>query len=238
MGGTTAPVTGSGSWPAWMASVSKRWVMPRRLRARDAVTCTTMTFGDRAAGVPKLSAAPTPAPSPRFWAKLPVAVGNLVQLGGIVVGVLLILSAGASRGIAALSVLLAVLGIVAVYLCSHAIAHWAVGRLVGLRFAYIGVRGTDHPEAYPAGMREVMAATPMFTTVSTKRSRAAASPTAMAAYFAAGETSTTICTALAGLLAFLVGVPGGVVILIISIIWVLIAVATTFAPKGDYYKAR
>jgi len=178
-------------------------------------------------------------PSPRFWARLPVAVGNLVQVAGIVGGVLLILLAGAIRHMTALSVILAVLGILAVYLCSHAIAHWLVGRLVGLRFAYVGVRGTDHPEAYPPVLQQVMAATPMFTTVSTKRSRASASPRALAAYFAAGETSTTICTALAGLLAFLVGVPGGVVILLVTVVWVLVAVATTtFTPKGDYYKAR
>jgi hypothetical protein len=178
-------------------------------------------------------------PSPRFWAKLPVVAGNLVQLAGMVVGVLLIIGAGATRSIAALSVLLAVLGILAVYLCCHAIAHWLVGRLVGLRFAYIGVRGTDHPEAYPPVMRQVMAATPMFTTVSTKRSRAAAGRRAMAAYFAAGETSTTICTVLAALLAFLLGVPGGGVILAIAVVWVVLAVATTtFTPKGDYYKAR
>jgi hypothetical protein len=168
-----------------------------------------------------------------------VVAGNLVQLSGMVAGVLLILAAGATRGIAALSVLLAVLGILAVYLCCHAIAHWLVGRLVGLRFAYIGVRGTDHPEAYPPVMRQVMAATPMFTTVSTKRSRAAVGRRAMAAYFAAGETSTTICTVLAALLAFLLGVPGGGVILALAVVWVVIAIAsTTFTPKGDYYKAR
>ncbi|TMC11373.1 MAG: hypothetical protein E6J41_06230 [Chloroflexi bacterium] len=178
-------------------------------------------------------------PSPRFWAKLPVATGNLVQLAGMVAGVLLILAAGATHAVAALSVLLAVLGILAVYLCCHAIAHWLVGRLVGLRFAYIGVRGTDHPEAYPPGLRQVMAATPMFTTVSTRKSRAGTSREALAAYYAAGETSTTICTVLAALLAFLVGVPGGGIILIVSVIWVLLAVATTtFTPKGDYYKAR
>lgn len=178
-------------------------------------------------------------PSPRFWARLPVAAGNLLQLAGILLGVLLIVAAGAVRSTAALSVLLAVVGILAVYLCSHAIAHWLVGRLVGLRFAFIGVRGTDHPEAYPPVLREVMAATPMFTTVSTRRSRQGASRMALAAYYAAGETSTTICTALAALLAFLVGVPGGGVILAIAIVWVLLAVATTtFTPKGDYYKAR
>ena len=79
-------------------------------------------------------------PRPRFWAKLPVAAGNLVQLAGVVVGVLLIVAAGATRGTAALSVFLAVIGILAVYLCCHAIAHWLVGRLVGLRFAYVGCR--------------------------------------------------------------------------------------------------
>jgi hypothetical protein len=192
-----------------------------------------MTTGEGAQG-----AAAVP-PSPRFWAKLPVVTGNLVQLAGMVVGVLLILAAGATRSVAALSVLLAVLGILAVYLCCHAIAHWLVGRLVGLRFAYIGVRGTDHPEAYPPGMRQVMAATPMFTTVSTKRSRAAVGRRALAAYYAAGETSTTICTVLAALLAFLLGVPGGGVILAVAVVWVVLAVAsTTFTPKGDYYKAR
>jgi len=178
-------------------------------------------------------------PRPPFWVRLPVAAGNLVQLAGIVVGVLLIVAAGATRGTAALSVLLAVLGILAVYLCSHAIAHWLVGRLVGLRFAYVGVRGTDHPEAYPPGFRQIMAATPMFTTVSTKVSRAAAGRRAMAAYFAAGETSTLICTVLAALLAFLLGVPGGGVILIIAVVMVPYGVVTTaIAPRGDYSKAR
>jgi len=168
-----------------------------------------------------------------------VPAGNLVQLAGMVAGVLLIVVGGATRSVAALSVLLAALGILAVYLCCHAIAHWLVGRLVGLRFAYIGVRGTDHPEAYPPGLRQVMAATPMFSTVSTRQSREAVGRSALAAYFAAGETSTTICTVLAALLALLVGVPGGGTILAIAVVWVLLAVVTTtFTPKGDYYKAR
>jgi hypothetical protein len=177
-------------------------------------------------------------PRPVFWAKLPVVTGNLVQVAGIVVGVLLIVLAGATRSTVVPSVLLAVLGILVVYLCSHAIAHWLVGRLVGLRFAFVGVRGTDHPEAYPPVLRQIMAATPMFTTVSTRRSRAAAGRRALAAYYAAGETSTTISTVLAALLAFLVGVPAGGVIVIVAVIWVLVAVATTtLFPKGDYYKA-
>lgn len=167
-----------------------------------------------------------------------MAAGNLLQLAGVVAGVLLIVLAGAIRGLGALSTIVAVAGVVVVYLCSHAIAHWLAGRIVGLRFAYVGVRGTDHPEAYPPGLRQVMAATPMFTTVSTRRSRESVGPRALAAYYAAGETSTTVCTALAAVLAYLLDVPGSGVLLVVVVIWVLLAVVTTaITPKGDYYKA-
>src|SRR3569833_4038655 len=52
MGGTTAPVTGSGSCPAWMARVSKPWVMPSRLSGgtvRDVSGCLfcAIVAGDR-----------------------------------------------------------------------------------------------------------------------------------------------------------------------------------------------
>ncbi len=178
-------------------------------------------------------------PRPRFWTKLPVLAGNLLQLAGMAAGVLLIVLAGAFRSTAAISVLLAVLGILLVYLCCHALAHWLVGRLVGLRFAYVGLRGTDHPEAYPPVLRQIMAATPMFTTVSTRQSRASVGRRALAAYYGAGETSTTICTVLAAVLALLLGVPGSAVILVIALVWVLLAVVSTAVfPKGDYYKAR
>ena len=187
-------------------------------------------------GDPESGGAP---PRPPFWARLPVLAGNLVQLVGMAAGVLLIVLAGALRATGPPSTILAVLGILLVYLCCHAIAHWLVGRLVGLRFAYVGLRGTDHPEAYPPVLRQIMAATPMFTTVSTKRSRAAVRRRALVAYYAAGETATTICTVLAALLALLLRVPGGGVILIVAVVWVVFAVAsTTFTPKGDYYKAR
>ena len=126
-----------------------------------------------------------------------------------------------------------------IYLCSHAVARWLVGRLVGLRFAYVGLRGTDHPEAYPPGMRQLLAATPMFTTVSTRRSRASAGRWALATYYAAGETSTLVCMVLAAVLALLVGIPGSLLVLVIVVLWMLFAVvAAALPPKGDYAKAR
>src|SRR5262249_8718778 len=115
-------------------------------------------------------AAATLAPYPRFWVKLPVLAGNLLQLAGGVAGGLLIVVAATIRGTGVWSTLVLAMGLIVIYLCCHAVAHWLVGRLVGLRFAYVGLRGTDHPEAYPPGMRQLLAATPMFTTVSTRRS--------------------------------------------------------------------
>jgi len=175
----------------------------------------------------------------RFWVKLPVAVGNLVQLAGLDVGALIIALAAAIRSSGWPAVILLVVGVLVVYLCCHAVAHWLVGRAVGLRFAYVGVRGTDHPEAYPPGLRQVMAATPMFTAVSTKKSRASASRGALAAYYAAGETSTTVCTLLAAGAGLVAGIPGSLVLFIIAVVWVLIATVTTaIFPRGDYFKAR
>src|SRR5215469_1207048 len=129
---------------------------------------------------------------PPFWAKLPVLAGNAIQLGGIVAGVLLIFLAARISGAAAASAALAVLGVVLVAFSSHSIGHWLVGRLVGLRFAYVGVRGTDHPEAYPPVVRQLFSLVPMFTMVSTRRSREAAGRWALAAYYAAGQTTACV----------------------------------------------
>src|SRR5262252_1737154 len=102
-----------------MASVSKRWVMPPRLLAGDRLQPGTRpgaarpprrrrraaARGRRRAAMTSRDGAPVDAgsrPSPRFWARLPVAVGNVVQVAGIVGGVLLILLAGAIRHMTAL----------------------------------------------------------------------------------------------------------------------------------------
>lgn len=176
---------------------------------------------------------------PPFWAKLPVPVGNLLQLSGIVLGLLLVVIAAGIKSAGAASAAVAVLGIVLTAFSSHAIGHWLVGRIAGLRFAFIGIRGTDHPETYPPVVRQVMSAMPMFTTVSTKRSRQAAGRRALAAYFAAGQTTAIIGWVGSATLARLLGVPGSQVILVIMIAWAVgTALIATLTPKGDYAKAR
>jgi hypothetical protein len=176
---------------------------------------------------------------PRFWAKLPVLAGNLIQLSGIVLGLLLVVIAADIKSAKSASAALAVAGIVLTAFSSHAIGHWLVGRVAGLRFAFIGIRGTDHPETYPPIVRQVMSAVPMFTTVSTKRSRQAAGRRALAAYFAAGQTTAIIGWIGSAVLAGALGIPGSRVILIIMVAWAAgTALIAWFTPKGDYAKAR
>jgi hypothetical protein len=178
-------------------------------------------------------------PRPPFRAKLPVVAGNLLQLSGIAAGVLLVVAAASIRSVPAAAAALAVLGIVVTAFCSHAIGHWLAGRLAGLRFAYIGIRGTDHPETYPPVVRQVLSAVPMFTTVSTRRSREAAGRWALAAYFAAGQTTAIVGWVGSAVLARALNIPGSTVILSIMIAWAAgTALIASLTPKGDYAKAR
>jgi hypothetical protein len=177
-------------------------------------------------------------PRPPFWAKLPVLAGNLIQVGGVLAGVLLIVLAAGIRSAAA-SVAFAVLGIVLVAFCSHAIGHWLAGSLVGLRFAYVGVRGTDHPETYPPVVRQIYSVVPMFTMVSTRRSREAAGRWALAAYYAAGQTTASIGWVLSAVLARVLNVPGSRLILLVMLAWAAVTIlVAAFTAKGDYAKAR
>jgi hypothetical protein len=179
------------------------------------------------------------SPRPPFWAKLPVPAGNILQIGGIAAGVLFVFLAAGIKNTPALSAIVTVLGIVVTAFCSHAIGHWLAGRLAGLRFAYIGVRGTDHPETYPPVVRQILSAVPMFTTVSTRRSRDAAGRWALAAYYAAGQTTAIIGWLGSAVLARVLDIPGSQIILGIMIAWAAgTALIATLTPKGDYAKAR
>ena len=100
---------------------------------------------------PQTTAESSRPPLPRLWARFSVPTGSAIQLAGIAAGGALLIAA-AHAGKAAAIMLMAA-GFLAVYLCSHAIAHVAVGRAVGIRFRAYGVRGTDHPEMYPGSAR-------------------------------------------------------------------------------------
>jgi len=179
-------------------------------------------------------------PRPPFWVRMSVRQGNVWQLAGIGLGCLLLGIAPQLSGQGGLQVALMLLGWLAMYICSHAIAHYAVGRIVGIRFVGYGLRGSDHPYDYPAipGLRATMARFPTFTAITDKESMKAARPLAKALMFAAGETSTTLTSLLAAVWAWGQGLPGGGLFFVVMLVFsAAVTWVTTVTPRGDYAKA-
>lgn len=178
-------------------------------------------------------------PRPPFWIRLSNTSGNLLQFAGVAVGSGVAYAAAQPDLAGILRVALLVVGWLMVYLCCHSLAHWLVGRLVGIRFVGYGVRGTDHPEELGAILRVVLTWLPMFTAITDRDSMEKASPLAKALMFAAGETSTIVSVLLTGLYAWRSHIPGGLAWLIIPILMSIDAViSTSRMPRGDYAKAR
>lgn len=159
------------------------------------------------------------------------------RLAAPIGGVLLYLAANVQSA-SGVRVALMLLGFVMIYDCCHAIAHWAVGRFAGIRFRGYGLRGSDHPKTYPPRVRQIMAAMPFFTAMTEKSSIRSASSLSKALMFAAGETSTTVFSILAGLYTWQSGIPGGFTLFVVMVVWSLAATATTaIIPRGDYARA-
>lgn len=177
-------------------------------------------------------------PLPKLWFRLSETGGNAVQLAGLVLGAMLLYLAAHLAIADAVRIVLMLLGWLVIYICCHAIAHWVVGRLVGIRFRGYGVRGTDHPENYPLGLRQLMSVIPFFSALTEKPSMQQASAVAKALMFSAGETSTNICSLLAAGYAWFSGIPGGSTLFIVTVFWNLgSTITTTIIPRGDYAKA-
>lgn len=182
--------------------------------------------------------APAAAPMPRLWAKFSVRAGTLIQAAGIAAGAAVLGTAARLHAAGGFRLALLAIGWLAIYLSSHAIAHVAVGRAAGIRFRAYGVRGTDHPENYPPGVRQLMSILPMWSALTDKASMRQAGRWARAAMFAAGETSTTVVSIAAAAYAARTHIPGGHALLAGSIVWAIAATITTaIVPKGDYAKA-
>ena len=179
------------------------------------------------------------APRPPLWARMSVVTGNMVQLAGLVLGAALLYLAAHSAVASGVRIALMILGWFAIYVCCHASAHWAVGRLVGIRFRGYGLRGTDHPEDYPPLVRQLMSVLPFFTALTEKESMQHARPWAKALMFAAGETSTALWSTGVGWYAWQSGIPGGQWLFTIMVVFnVVSTVVTAIVPRGDYTKAR
>ncbi len=175
---------------------------------------------------------------PPFWLHLSITGGNLVQLGGILLGSSTLYAAAHLELAGILRVCLTILGWLVVYLCCHSLFHWLVGWLVGIRFRAYGVRGTDHPQDLSPIMRSLLTRVPMFTAITRKESMRKATPAARALMFAAGESASIVWTVLAGFYAWKSRIPGGSVFLALAALMGVVGViSTTRMPRGDYAKA-
>ena len=179
----------------------------------------------------------TPSPKRSFRRRYSVAHGTANQVLGMLAGSGMLVAATQVDG-GSMATNLMIGGFISVYLNCHALAHYIAGRLVGLRFRGYGVRGTDHPEGYPPGIRQLMLRMPFYVALSTKESRKQASPHAKAIYYAAGETSTAVCSIAYAAIATTANIPGGQFFLVAMIVFNAIStVVTTRTPSGDYGKA-
>jgi hypothetical protein len=175
---------------------------------------------------------------PKLWFRLSETGGNAVQLAGLALGSGLLYLSAHLTIVDSVRIVLMLLGWLVIYICCHAIAHWAVGRLVGIRFRGYGVRGTDHPENYPPGFRQLMSVIPFFSALTQKPSMQQASAVAKALMFSAGETSTNICSLLAASYAWRSGIPGGFTLFVVTVCWDIASTITvSIIPRGDYAKA-
>ena len=116
-----------------------------------------------------------PLPQRKIFSRLSIAAGNALQIADLAAAcAALALARSAPSKPAALTEMVAAW--LLFYFFCHGIAHWAVGSLLGIRFAFYTVGGTGNPEGYPAGLRWLFEHLPFFGVQTVKASMQKASP--------------------------------------------------------------
>jgi hypothetical protein len=174
----------------------------------------------------------------KVFARLSIVAGNAVQTGGLLVAglALRVSQSGHSLATAVITMLLAW---VLLYFSCHAIAHWLVGRVVGIRFLHYTVGGTSNPEGWPPGLRWIFEHFPFFGVQTDKVSMQKVGPKARAVMWAAGVTSSATTPTLAVFWAWRSGVPGSGAFFLFAIFWALGTLASNWTSRtGDFSKAK
>jgi hypothetical protein len=162
--------------------------------------------------------------------------GNLIQLGGLLSGLGLVAQAPRARPPWGARMLVA--GWLVTYVCNHAIGHWAVGRLVGIRFLGYGVHGTTAPGWYPPGMRWVFRHVPLFSAWIDPASRRAAHPLARMLMYLGGPLFTGLTSLGIPLYGRASGVRRARALLIGAALWLIPGtVVECIRPGGDLRRA-
>jgi hypothetical protein len=179
--------------------------------------------------------------SPRrtIFRRLSIAAGNTLQLVGLAAAIAALALARSTHSKPAIAAVMMIAAWLLLYFFCHGIAHWAVGRLLGIRFAFYTVGGTGNPEGYPAGMRWVFEHLPFFGVQTEKASLKKASPMSKAIMWSAGVTSSAVVPTLSALCAWNARVPGSKLFLIFAVFWAIGTLSSNWRSQtGDYAKAR
>ena len=170
------------------------------------------------------------------FARLSIAVGNILQTAGILAACFALRTCRSTRSTAVTAMLLAW---VLLYFSSHAIAHWLVGRAVGIRFLFYTVGGTGNPEGWPPGLRGIFEHLPFFGVQTEKLSMQNVGPGARALMWSAGVTSSAVIPTLSAFLAWRSGVPWSGWFCLFAVFWAFGTLASNWTSRtGDYSKAR
>ena len=180
----------------------------------------------------------TVASKRKIFGRLSIVTGNSVQIAGLAAAYLFLAAARSAP-----SVLVAVFamlgGWVLLYFSCHAIAHWLVGRLLGIRFAFYTVGGTQNPQGWPTGLRWLFEHLPFFGVQTEKASMQKASPIARAMMWSAGVTSSAVVPTLGAFWSWRSGVPASKLFFLFALFWAAGTLASNWTSRtGDYSKAR
>lgn len=177
-------------------------------------------------------------PRRKIFGRLSIGVGNAVQISGLAAACLALAVAPSVRSAGGAAVAM-IVGWVLLYFCCHAIAHWAVGRILGIRFAFYTIGGTANPQGWPGGLRWLFEHLPFFGVQTEKASMGKARPMARAIMWSAGVSSSAAVPTVGALWAWRSSVPGSKVFFLFAAFWSVGTLASNWTSRtGDYAKAR
>lgn len=167
---------------------------------------------------------------------LSISTGNAIQITGIVLGSALFwISAQPISPSLRISAMIA--GYLLIYFNSHSLAHFAVGKLVGIKFSHYSIGGSSHASSYPLFIRDIFERLPFFAAHTNPASMKAARPYAKALMFTAGITTTVLICTSGALFAYYANIPGGSALLVFNIIWQVSSLIAEIRSSGDLGKA-
>lgn len=174
----------------------------------------------------------------KIFGRLSIIAGNAVQITGLLAACVS-LSLVRSVHSKPVAIVAMIADWILFYFFCHGIAHWAVGRILGIRFAFYTVGGTGNPTGYPSVMRWIFEHLPFFGVQTEKASMQQATPLAKAIMWSAGVTSSAVVPTLGAVCAWRSGVPASKLFLIFSVICAMATLSSNWRSKtGDFSKAK